>query len=51
MSPVTIVLLVILAVLIIGLVVLYFLGKKAQKKKAEQVNSLPLPHRPYPCWL
>ena len=36
MSPVTIVLLVILAVLIIGLVVLYFLGKKAQKKKAEQ---------------
>ena len=32
MSPVTIVLLVILAVLIIGLIVLYFLGKKAQKK-------------------
>ena len=37
MSPVTIVLLVILAVLIIGLIVLYFLGKKAQKKKAEHI--------------
>ena len=40
MSPVTIVLLVILAVLIIGLIVLYFLGKKAQKKKAEQDEQL-----------
>ncbi len=36
MSPVTITLLVILAILIIGIVVLYFLGRKAQKKQAEQ---------------
>ena len=40
MSPVTIVLLVILAVMVIGLIVLYFLGKKAQKKKAEQDEQL-----------
>ena len=33
MSTVTIVLLVILAVLVVGLIVLYFLGKKAQKKR------------------
>ena len=33
MSTVNIVLLVILAVLIVGLIVLYFLGKKAQKKR------------------
>lgn len=40
MSPLTIVLLVILAILIIGLVVLYFLGKKAQKRKEEQDAQL-----------
>lgn len=40
MSPVTITLLVILAVLIIGAVVLYFLGKKAQKKQAEQQEMM-----------
>lgn len=40
MSPATITLLVILAVLIIGVVVLYFLGKKAQKKQAEQQEML-----------
>ena len=37
MSTVTIVLLVILAVLIVGVVVLYFLGKKAQKQ--EQIEA------------
>ncbi len=36
MSPLTITLLVILGVLIVGLVVLYFLGRKAQTKQAEQ---------------
>lgn len=36
MSPVTITLLVITVVLIIGIVVLYFLGKRAQKKQEEQ---------------
>lgn len=36
----TIVLLVIIAVLLIGAVVLYFLGKKAEKKKAEQDAQL-----------
>lgn len=36
MSPVTITLLVITVVLIIGIVVLYFLGKRAQKKQDEQ---------------
>ena len=36
MSTGTIVLLCILAVLIIAVVVLYFLGKKAQKKQAQQ---------------
>lgn len=40
MSPVTITLLVILAVLIVGAVVLYFVGKKAQKKQAEQQEIL-----------
>lgn len=40
MSTVTIVLLVILAVLIVGLIVLYFLGKKAQKKRDEQEAQL-----------
>lgn len=40
MSPVTITLLVILAVLIVGVIVLYFLGKKAQKKQAEQQEML-----------
>ena len=40
MSPATITLLVILAILIIGAVVLYFLGKKAQKKQAEQQEML-----------
>ena len=36
MSPVTITLLVITVILIIGIVVLYFLGKRAQKKQDEQ---------------
>lgn len=36
MSPVAITLLVIAVVLIIGIVVLYFLGKRAQKKQDEQ---------------
>lgn len=36
----TIVLLVILVILIAGIVALYFLGKKAQKKKAEQDEQL-----------
>lgn len=36
MSPLTITLLVICAVLIIGIIVLYILGKKSQKKKEEQ---------------
>ena len=40
MSTVTIVLLVIFAVLIVGLIVLYFLGKKAQKKRDEQEAQL-----------
>lgn len=40
MSPFTITLLVILAVLIIGFIVLYFVGKKAQKKQAEQQEIL-----------
>lgn len=40
MSNVTIVLLVILIVLIIGCVVLYFLGKKAEKKQADQQAQL-----------
>lgn len=40
MSKVTIILLVILIVLIVGCVVLYFLGKKAQKKQAEQQAQL-----------
>lgn len=40
MSTVNIVLLVILAVLIVGLIVLYFLGKKAQKKRDEQEAQL-----------
>ena len=40
MSPVTITLLVITVVLIIGIVVLYFLGKRAQKKQDEQRVSM-----------
>lgn len=40
MSTLTIVLLVILAVMIVGLIVLYFLGKKAEKRKAEQDEQL-----------
>ena len=40
MSTVNIVLLVILPVLIVGLIVLYFLGKKAQKKRDEQEAQL-----------
>ena len=40
MSKVTIVLLVILASLIIACLVLYFLGKKAEKKQAEQQEQL-----------
>lgn len=42
MSKVTIVLLVILAILIIGIVVLYFVGKRLQKKQEaqqEQINA------------
>ena len=40
MSPATITLLVILAILVIGAVVMYFVGKKAQKKQAEQQEML-----------
>lgn len=40
MSTLTIVLLVILAIMIVGLIVLYFLGKKAEKRKAEQDEQL-----------
>lgn len=40
MSTVTIILLVVLAILVIGLVVLYFLGRKAQKKQAEQQRQI-----------
>ena len=40
MSKVTIVLLVILAILIIACIVSYFLGKKAEKKQAEQQEQL-----------
>lgn len=40
MSPVTITLLVILVVLIAVITALYFLGKKAQKKQAEQQEML-----------
>lgn len=40
MNTLTIVLLVILAVMIVGLIVLYFLGKRAEKKKAEQDEQL-----------
>ncbi|MGL5258592.1 MAG: hypothetical protein ACRC7V_00640 [Lachnospiraceae bacterium] len=40
MNTLTIVLLVILAVLLIGVVVLYFLGKRAQTKQAEQQEQL-----------
>lgn len=40
MSPVTITLLIILAVLLVGLIVLYFLGKKAEKRKEEQDAQL-----------
>lgn len=40
MSPVTITLLVILAIVILIFVALYFLGKKAQKKQAEQQAML-----------
>ena len=40
MKPFTIVMLVILIVLIIACVVLYFLGKRAEKKQAEQQAQL-----------
>lgn len=40
MKPWVIVLIVVSAVLIAGIVVLYFLGKKAQKKQAEQQEML-----------
>ena len=40
MSKLTIVLLVILVVLIIACIALYFLGKRAEKKKAEQQEQL-----------
>lgn len=40
MKTVTIVLLIVLAVLIIALVALYFLGKRAEKKQAEQQAQL-----------
>lgn len=40
MNTVTIVLLVILAVLIVALIALYFMGKKAQTKKAEQDEQM-----------
>ncbi len=40
MSTLTWILLIVLAVLIIGVVVLYFLGKKAQKRQAEQQKQI-----------
>ena len=40
MSTLTIVLLVILAILIIACILLYFLGKKAEKRQAEQKEKL-----------
>lgn len=40
MSPITIVLLVILGVLVAALIALYFFGKRAQKKQAEQQEQL-----------
>lgn len=40
MNTLTIVLLVILAIMVVGLIVLYFLGKRAEKKKAEQDEQL-----------
>ncbi len=40
MRPVTIVLLVILAILVAVLIALYFFGKKAQKRQAEQEEKL-----------
>lgn len=40
MNTPTIVLLVILAIMVVGLIVLYFLGKRAEKKKAEQDEQL-----------
>lgn len=40
MSTVTIVLLVILAILIVALIALYFMGKKAQTRKAEQDEQM-----------
>lgn len=40
MNTFSIVLLVILAVLVIGIIVLYFLGKKAQKKQAAQQEQI-----------
>lgn len=40
MNPITITLLVILALLVIALAVLYFLGKKAQKKQEEQQSYI-----------
>lgn len=40
MSPVAIVLIVIAAVLIIGFIALYFLGKKAEKRQAEQQEQI-----------
>ncbi len=40
MSPVTITLLIITAILLIALVVLYFVGKRMQKKQAEQQEMM-----------
>ena len=49
MSTVTIVLLVILAVLIVGLIVLYFLGKRHRKRETSRRHSLQPTRRPSPC--
>ena len=49
MSPVTIVLLVILAVLIAATIALYFLGKKARREKTSRMHSLLQLHRLLPC--
>lgn len=40
MRPLTIVLLVVLVVLIVAVVALYFIGKKAEKKQAEQQSQI-----------
>ena len=51
MKTFTIVLLVILVILIVACVALYFVGKKAEKKQADQQAQLDAVHRLFPSWL